>query len=513
MNVQAVPAAGGSLLPNTTYYVRVYALAADMLPYRTGIISDEISFQTTATDLSANLSWDAVIDSWSAMTYAVLLRSTPEYPSRPLLTTNYYYTTDATTYLVTSDQPDYYTIHPFLCPADFPAGLDKFNGRGICTLEGGDENDPITAMDVYNAVADENYCVIDSDKFYFQGSLYGFVYPYYFREVDHHVWMAGLPTPYQNGDFVFGEAGVKSLAVQVVPNTFIRPTYTVDRTLTFNNCLVEQCGKWYFSSGGNMYPWLNLGGVKSNDSIFFSVSWTITHRSAACEFKNTWLQGAHIFNIMSYDNDMVGVVDCSSLSMDLFSCYDGTRIHRNTIRGTYSGVAHIRLSSGYSSVPRLYLIDLTIESETPLGPNIPNMYFYATNPQLIYPHTHLLNTVTITLVDHEGNSIDGIITVTDGADESAVYSTVGGTKTFEVDKGYVYLDTTLTLTPETAHTLYENKNPFTITIESSGKETYTFVGDITEAVDWTIAMLPSWRVFATGIDATIASDLTVAVEE
>jgi hypothetical protein len=70
-NVAATLQTGGSLLPNTTYYVRVtgrnqnfnlYCFAG----YLTTPPSDEISFTTTETERSVALTWDGITSVYGA---------------------------------------------------------------------------------------------------------------------------------------------------------------------------------------------------------------------------------------------------------------------------------------------------------------------------------------------------------------------------------------------------------------------------------------------------------------
>lgn len=112
-NVQATLQSGGSLLPNTTYYIRVVAknfsnhvclVSLDLLSRP----SIEISFTTTDTEKSALISWDAVA---GAVAYDVYMsKVSDDYANtsynvghwvKPNV--NYYYTTLTTSYLITAD--------------------------------------------------------------------------------------------------------------------------------------------------------------------------------------------------------------------------------------------------------------------------------------------------------------------------------------------------------------------------------------------------------------------------
>jgi len=123
LNVTATLQSGGSLEPNTTYYIRVYATNS----YDTiqGEISDEISFTTTDTEKSALISWDPAPN---APYYAVLQRTDAHsdynfYGGFIKSDSNsLYYTTDQTSYLYDGTAGYYTPIHPFLSTKSSPSG-------------------------------------------------------------------------------------------------------------------------------------------------------------------------------------------------------------------------------------------------------------------------------------------------------------------------------------------------------------------------------------------------------
>jgi hypothetical protein len=338
--------------------------------------------------------------------------------------------------------------------------------------------------------------------------MIGNVVDFYFEELDTNVWMAGLPWHDAAGTFKFGEPDQDGIKCTFTPHGFMRPQYDVGETLEFNNCLIQQEGKWGPSLGGDsMYPWLNSGGISFHRTISMSQGWTHVLRYPAA-ISDSFFENWFGFQVFFYDQDFVDCVDNTMLYLDLIGSWGGLRVYRNTVTQDHGG---IRVGNVAGDPYSYHLIDVAFPNTGHPEKNVPIVQWYREDPAYNYPTIRLYNTIAIKLVDVTGAAIDGTVTVTDGDGDSTDYPTTSGSVEFEVERGYVYFDVTKS-TPEYDETLFYDKNPMQISIDAGEEyQPYSTILTLDEPTDWTIAMQPAGAVQAQGITATIEGDFVVEV--
>ena len=492
-NLTATLTAGGSLLPNTTYYVVVCAKNENTVGYYTtksGVFSDasiEISFTTTTTELSAIINWVAVI---GALAYNVYLsRTSGVYVanndnSGRLAAGNGVNSCTINTYTITSHptvtgQALY--VMDTIGTSNLPFNISKNLGTINVQITGNE-----TLLSIYNAIVAAgfgNYVYFDGTSFLIKGHLRvvaGATGSLTILNTNIFIAQGTLLNESTSFNLTIGKYNAITDAASDGCNIFINGTITfslVNINLYASTIKIGVAGIiLYLTIGveitmGANVKYCNFYGVRntntnwSNNSVFFPVilrAWgnqTITNAYYDSDNNLTYYppNGATIFRDCTFKinnstrfAEMTGLAGQMNLMpANLYDC--------NFIGAYYKSINDLIFAFG------VY--------QTLTGFN----FYYSINGIILDEQKNLLNNANIKGYDKDGtlvlnvNTVNGIIPKTD-VKVLAITPTGNGV-------GAAFYN----------RTFY---SPFTLVISKQGYETYTTKFDLVKKFDEIITLKP-----------------------
>ena len=489
-NLVATLQTGGTLLPETTYYVRITVKSNGYYRWSTYIsspVSDEISFTTTITELSATISWDVITGANSTNVYLSTVSNV--YLNKRIAIRNNVPTqrTSGTSYLI--DSPDVRAGQDTFSVfegKDLPGKIDKELGNLQVSFNG-----TTTLQDIHDAIGTagySTYVTYDGINFALKGGFYC------------TGTTAGTLTEYDKSIICF-QGGMRNDN----PNLVIQFGYTdatgrlsggcriyasweslmYSENITLYSCYVSPslCPAAQYNQTGWSGPMTYAGLVTPSATPSLSKGTMFD----GCGIKSGTLPPMGLtINMWGYahwtgvSEDMVVSYANGSLGQILDGYKPGFRNwdYNNNLTHFYS-----RRNGALEAYEDIKVYDCVFKvNNVVTADNLPVMD-YATYDRLI----EIYASITLKVLDADGVAVDGATVILTNKDRDEVINT-----TTDVDGLLAKTDVlraNVNWSGSTGRTQINTLlSPFILTVTKSGYVTYKIEFNLEEQINWTISL-------------------------
>ncbi|MEA3399223.1 MAG: SH3 domain-containing protein [Patescibacteria group bacterium] len=501
-NVQATLQAGGSLLPNTTYYVSVLAIETSggytlNTVNAMGELSTEISFTTTSVNKSANITWDTVtgndIDTNNFCYFVLVSDTSGVYYGKKSNKSSYGNSADTTTLYLLDDYDGLNTISsswnlPFLVKERYPSvetpfDFDPDKGYTRVAFSG------VTSLsDIWDEAVTDGL----TDFFYWDGLTFGMIGGW--NWVDGDAAAGTSMTETDKTIILYGNSGMKCYDSDVTL-TFGAKT-TVDGVDVYHSgCRIIQKSTltaytFYYMASGNFNWWA---------SYFYNEGYAAYKNcGSGSDFRNCllrWKNGAYFTGANTYDLTVDTDGNIVTYSPDHFdSTYNCNHLYFYVNQaGEYYRCIFNTKNSNYDIYTRnydaeRYIMDTTFPRRSD---NIPHFYWGGDLARISLLYTVKIKTeagATIQIIDTDGNNATLFTKESDTTRGSECSNPVTADENGDAEFYVKAVKLKHDSGGDGYATITENYNPFILRIAEQGYPTKEFSFTLNEAIDWEISL-------------------------
>jgi hypothetical protein len=493
--------AGGSLDAGVTYYYRVVALKTGTYDWNVNQVESPASIEVSATTDTVNktirLTWPQVA---GANYYHVFRTTTPgSYRTHKRIagspTAGYPTVADGGAGGTTFDDDGTRALqvtYAIFAATDAPLDFSTQIGKGCLTITGGDAGDPITLKNIYDAIADDNFCkYIDSITFGLLGNWYQYneTTETHFKDTNKTLILLGQT----NLDFSHADSVIQF------------GNYDATNDFSSDGCQFIHCGPYmnslqvgrgcklygcdfisYYHNDDWREPYVIYGDrfgfgsfEEMRDCTIKGFLSALVSTAADPPMVNVTLQDTYLYPVNS---------DLSNT--------DGFTVKGGYLRSYYApDISQLRGLNVYSpytydvwqnDVRQNKLVNPYFNNRTN---NVPVIYWNGTS------YTGWLDVYfefDFKVVDKNNIPVYGATVRVDDKDGNTIVNTTtdsnGQITTQEIKKAR-YTHTSGSAAGE--NTIADDRSPFTLLITKGGYETYRREFTLIEQIDWTISLRPS----------------------
>lgn len=491
--VTATLVAGGTLLANTTYYVRITSRTQNSY-YWGGVLTStpsvEISFTTDTVNKSARIDWTAVTGSAGYMVYCSA--TSGNYYQKKCVSSNNV-TTTTNTYTVTSPAT-YYGLDSFSTfptTVNIPNGISKELGNILVSFDGTQ-----TLQTIYNAIVAAGYgayIFYDGIQFYLKGGFYCIgATAGSLSEVSKIVccFQGGIWNTNPNLSITFGtkDAGGHTTGGCVIFSNLESKVYM--QYIKLYHCFVTPLLMPSYLIGwqgtGDICPSSKAGSDSKNilvDQMGFRATGTpngdVPNNMTLNQAGYAYWNGESINVKLIAGSGYLYIYSAGGVPAFRDWEWDVTNFHHNVLL--------ITTGTKIKNYDCIFKVDGVITTD-----NLPKVNWAAGYGDQFcdgeFPF-EIYNSLIMKITDDTGASLSGATVVLKNKNNTVVLNATTDANGLTTKADIIRTKMDYAGTYNTVSTI-ESLSPFTLTISKAGYETYVSVFNLTSKIDWIVKLKP-----------------------